>query len=397
VNTKVEDLSPAQWEEVFRLRGEWLAAGMCCDPADRDAAEVAITRMYRLIHKGAPRFVWVDSPATAVLAIWLLAREADTSLQAALRVSLTDSLWGSLGRSLRVSLGRSLGDSLRVSLRVSLWGSLAGSLAGSLRGSLEDSLWGSLADSLEDSLWGSLWGSLRSSLPDFLVTQLREYFAGQHETYWVAFYDVPRRLGITTYTRYDNELLDLWATLARSCGWWLPFTNICVISGRPSAIRTETWDTRRGTIRLHCADGPALTFPDGWPVYAWHGRRVPAWVIEDPTPEKIAAERNTEIRRCAIESLGWAQFITAAGLTPSGDPEPDPGNPGQRLELYDVPERIWGTPVRVLLCTNGSPERDGTRRKYGLTVPATISGPLEAAAWTAGLAKNQYARMTRRT
>jgi hypothetical protein len=76
---------------------------------------------------------------------------------------------------------------------------------------------------------------------------------------------------------------------------------------------------------------------------------------------------------------------------------PDPGNPGQHLVLYDVPERLWGDRIRLLMCTNGTPERDGTRRRYGLKVPARISDPVEAAAWTAGLGKDDYAQMMRRT
>ena len=130
------------------------------------------------------------------------------------------------------------------------------------------------------------------------------------------------------------------------------------------------------------------------------------WVIAAPSVEAIAAEENVEVRRCAIESLGWDQFIAEAGLVPvtagaSADlaaaQVPDPGNPGQHLVLYDVPERLWGDRIRLLMCTNGTPERDGTRRRYGLKVPARISDPVEAAAWTAGLGKDDYAQMVRRT
>lgn len=53
--------------------------------------------------------------------------------------------------------------------------------------------------------------------------------------------------------------------------------------------------------------------------------------------------------------------------------------------------------IRLLMCTNGTAERDGTRRSYGLKVPAHVSDPVEAAAWTAGLSKDQYAQMARRT
>jgi hypothetical protein len=149
-----------------------------------------------------------------------------------------------------------------------------------------------------------------------------------------------------------------------------------------------------------------LAYPDGWGFYAWHGRRVPGWVILGPSTEAITAEENVEVRRCAIEALGWDRFIAEAGLVPvaAGQSKnlaaahvPDPGNPGQHLVLYDVPERLWGSRIRLLMCTNGTPEPDGTRRRYGLKVPAHISDPVEAAAWTAGLGKEEYARMVRRT
>jgi hypothetical protein len=157
---------------------------------------------------------------------------------------------------------------------------------------------------------------------------------------------------------------------------------------------------------LHNPSGLAVAYPDGWGFYAWRGRRVPGWVIVAPSVEAIAAEANVEVRRCAIESLGWDRFIAEAGLVPvtasaganlAAAHVPDPGNPGQHLVLYDVPERLWGGRIRLLMCTNGTPERDGIRRRYGPKVPARISDPVAAAAWTADLGKDEYARMVRRT
>jgi hypothetical protein len=154
---------------------------------------------------------------------------------------------------------------------------------------------------------------------------------------------------------------------------------------------------------LHSADGMAVTYRDGWGLWCWHGRRVPRWVIENASVSRIAAEPNVEIRRCAIEALGWERFIRDAGLTLVGSC-PDPGNPGMELELYDVPERLWGSQVRVLLAWNGTVELDGSRRRFGLTVPAGITSPLAAAAWTyddpssaVRMTPELYATITRRT
>jgi hypothetical protein len=47
---------------------------------------------------------------------------------------------------------------------------------------------------------------------------------------------------------------------------------------------------------------------------------------------------------------------------------------------------------RLLLAVNGSVERDGTRRRYGLRVLAEFDHPLDAAGWSYGLTGAQIAR-----
>lgn len=178
-------------------------------------------------------------------------------------------------------------------------------------------------------------------------------------------------------------------TAAQSADWWFPHLDFVVASERPAVVRTED-------DRLHCADGPALVWQDGWELYFWRGTRVPEWVIHAPTVDAVNAESNVEVRRCAIESMGWDAYLDGAGLS-LVDTASDPGNPGFELRLYHVPSKIWGTPVRILLATNGSPERDGTRRRYALPVPADMDTALNAAAWTYGLSGEQYTGLVRRT
>jgi len=163
-----------------------------------------------------------------------------------------------------------------------------------------------------------------------------------------------------------------------------------ILTERPTALHRDP------DLRLHGEHGLALAYPDGWGIWAWHGVRVPEWVITDPTPERIATETNIETRRCAIESLGWDLWTVEARLELVAS-APDPGNPGQELQLFDVPERLWGAPVRVVLVVNGSVERDGTRRRYGLTVPRHIDHPVAAISWTYGLDQKQYSQLERRT
>ena len=219
------------------------------------------------------------------------------------------------------------------------------------------------------------------------------HLGGQWDSAWCAhatfFADA---LGTDTRKGWHRRLQAL--VDAQSAGWWWPHLNYVLVSERPQVVRTE--DLGEGMRRLHSADGPALVWPDGWSLYFWHGTRVPAWVIESPSVHAIHAEPNVEVRRCGIEALGWDAYLAQARLR-LVDTADDPGNDGYELRLYDVPAEVWGAPARVLLATNGSPERDGTRRRYGLPVPADMDTAIHAAAWTYGISHDQYAGLARRT
>jgi uncharacterized protein DUF6745 len=155
--------------------------------------------------------------------------------------------------------------------------------------------------------------------------------------------------------------------------------------------------------RLHNETGPALAFADGHHQFAWHGLTVPATAITDPVDlGVIVRERNIEVRRCLIERMGWDEFIGKAQLVPVGPAVPDPGNAPHTLQLYDLGHLFESSnrlpdSARLLLCTNGSAERDGTRRRYGLFVPGRHTDPIAAASELYGVSAATYRRMQIRT
>jgi hypothetical protein len=219
---------------------------------------------------------------------------------------------------------------------------------------------------------------------------------GQHKAPWIAHYIAEQQLGLARYSPEDAEILDLHGELGRATGWWWPFDTVCVMAERPVAIHTEpTPEAQFGQRRLHYENDPVIEFADGKAVYALHGTVVPEWVMREPTVERIARERNVEVRRCAIERLGWDVYISEAGMTLI-DQVDDPGNPDGTLALYATPS-IVRRAGRILLVLNGSRERDGTRRRYGLPVPDGMSSALDAAGWTYGISGDDYSRLVRRT
>ncbi|WP_157244882.1 DUF6745 domain-containing protein [Nonomuraea typhae] len=350
------------------LRDEWLGHALSTQPADRPAAEAAITLLYERLGRPAPAFTWVDSPGAALARV-----PPGVPVQA----------FGTMRSQAGLSIAQRLAT-----------------LVADLRAGLDDGVghawapgWTRHPDNPIDSVVrAALLGIVRDGIctPIRLALPLADRLTwyGQHDAYWIAHYDAWHRVGGRTFGGRIGELAP-WAQLARSCGWWWPLEDRCVIAERPLSIRL-----RDG--RLHSDTGPAVTFPDGWSVYALGGFVVPEWVVTGPTPELIENEPNVEVRRLAIERLGWDRYIETAGLRLVAT-APDPGNPGFDLKLYDLPRTPLGYTPRVLLAVNGSVERDGTRRRYGLGVPHFLDDPVAAAAWTYGLSACHYSQLARRT
>lgn len=390
--------------QAIRARDDWLAAGLSTARADTAAGEAVVTDLYALAGRPRPAFEWVPSPAAALsqpglLEGWPLPAARDWPLAARL---------ASLVSALRGSLEYRIDAACRQAERHGTWTvpwawKRPPGPADEPAASPEEAL---LAGApLDEVLDRAVYFPLRGTLLDAVCAPLRAALPGagrgvltwhgQQDAWWAGRFDAWRRAGLVRYQPDDDAGLDLWCALARSAGWWWPAEDRCVMAERPAVLRAEpTPGGRPGLLRLHRDDGPAIGFADGWGRHVLHGTPVPAWVITGPTVEAIHREPNIEVRRTAIERLGWNAYLDRARLTPVAA-RPDPGNPGASLRLYDLPGA--GRPARFLLAVNGSPEPDGRHRQYGLTVPADIDDPVDAAAWTYGLTGAQYACLVRRT
>lgn len=196
--------------------------------------------------------------------------------------------------------------------------------------------------------------------------------------------------------------------LALAHSWW-PYRDFAVVVDVPLKQVAEVSQVnilrsgvvrRRRQVRRHRTDGPAVKWADGVLEYYWRGTKVPGWVVEHPSATRGLRERNTEIRRVALESaelaVGWDGIVNELGLEPISEAL-DPANSPSRLKLYRAPEGLYPEPVNLLLMVNGSPDRDGRDRIYGETVPGTITDAVEAAAWQYGVEPDVYRMLERRT
>jgi hypothetical protein len=380
---------------AIAVRDDWLRVGLSTQPADTATAEAVVTELYHLLGRRRPHFEWVPSPAAALLTTdgqqgFRPGRLRGASAPATGRDWPAAARLASMWSDLQDRLGDRIGAAILRAQRVAAWADTWGTPFGQR---LEDTVHGPLRGTLRDAICDPL----RAALPGVERGALGLTWYGQHDAWWIGIFEAWRQAGLVRYGWADAGLLERWGALARSTGWWWPGEDRCVMAGRPVVLHTEPVpDGTPGLLRLHREDGPAIGFADGYGRYVLHGTPVPAWVVTGPTVEAIQREPNIEVRRTAIERIGWDAYLDQARLSPVAA-RPDPGNPGASLRLYDLPVATGARPARILLAVNGSPEPDGQHRQYALTVSASIDDPVDAAAWTYGLTAAQYAQLARRT
>jgi len=206
---------------------------------------------------------------------------------------------------------------------------------------------------------------------------------GQQDAYWIAFYLFTEQVLKIKYDSEKSQQLKLWSDLAKSCGWWYPYKGVCIICERPEIVK---WEYRENMPpRLHCSDGPALLFRDGWEVHYWKGLRLNKRVIEQPetiTVEEIDKERNLEIKRAKLEINGFENYIKNSGAKEI--------NRDEYGVLYHRDGFYNDEPLALVRVINSTPEHDGTKKEYFIPVTPQAKTAHEAVASTFGLTADQY-------
>ncbi|MBW4701982.1 DUF6745 domain-containing protein [Micromonospora sp. RL09-050-HVF-A] len=258
------------WQQATRIRQEWLDHALSTQPADRATAERSLTALYARTARPRPRFVWVESPAAArpLVTGWPTLdqlyeqvrdpRPRRTPPLASDLAMIASRLRGALGAGVthpdpELSPGRT-GRTRQP------WPELAPSRALDSGVPLAVVLHQGIRTALHRSLAHGFYLPVRAALAGGAAVPVCWY--GQQDASWIAYYDVLRRLGLAGYGPDETEHVDAWADLARSCGWWWPGEDVCVVVDRPREVRTEpVVATVHDQIRLLPR---GVCYRDGW-------------------------------------------------------------------------------------------------------------------------------------
>lgn len=184
----------------------------------------------------------------------------------------------------------------------------------------------------------------------------------------LSFFDRVAKLDLPEYGAWRH-----WEQASLHSGPRYVHKRFCIISDRPERLLVDSQN------QPHCDDGPFCRWRDGSALYAVHGVRVPAWIVEFPekiTPEKISNESNAEVRRVMMSKYGWEKMLDEVGA--------------EKIDEHVNPlfGSLWrwtdkdGIDVQVLKVTNGTVTKNGTREQYSIRVPLEFNNVVEAHRWT---------------
>lgn len=188
-------------------------------------------------------------------------------------------------------------------------------------------------------------------------------WGGQMSAHWLGFQEFfLDQFGIAPESAY---LIDV----AKAGGFVHFETDKCVIVERPEVIKMNDQNV------LHCENGPAIRFKDGFEVYMWNGTRVPKdWIMNkaDLDPAIALNHENIEMRRIAAEIIGWNIVLEKMNYRVI-DEDAD-AEIGTLLEV-NIPDVGTERFLRVMC---------GTKREFAMPVPPTTKTAMEAQAWMLG-------------
>ena len=372
----------AQDRLANQVRWDWLDAAWATARCDRDQVGETVVDLYQAAGLDRPAIVWVDSPHELAAAYDAL--------------SALDSPTGD--HPLRSTPARDALARLRHEVAPCLF-----------RSGVAHVLWCGSSDRIGD---GIIPATIRWQVADALAdTDAPFHVTQQGLRVWArAAASVGVRRGETPVLSAESCCMDaiLWAaclavsgirdpvierTLAvlRGAGWFAPFDQLALLADRPSDVRFDSDSPLAASREFHAGGAPAIRWHDGAGLNWWHGLELPddfwRWSVAD-----VVGCGDAELRRVALANLD-PRALTGQ-LAPAAVAD-DPANPGQVVELYELPGVGGGAVTKFVRVANASPDMDGTRRMYLLQVSPDTTDPIEAVAASFGVDAATYSRLLR--
>lgn len=273
-NLMITELTPEQEALIPVYREKWMNIALSTESIDRKKVTQVVKRAYALISLSEPEIIFCDSPYAA------------------------DRKWNELARQQK--------ENEKLSTQVSR------QLENELYKKLVTPVFDEVTTSIEYKLYNLLWNELITPLHSQLIYVMSEFGCCIQPEEWA---------GAGSYIDFCFSVLNLnctheldkWSvlqSLVKYCGRIYLYEEIafvCVSEAPLKEVRPRKLSFDRKN-RLYAEGEPAISFADGFSVYAYHGVTLPKKYGIHPNEWKaewLIAEDNVELRRILIEGIGY--------------------------------------------------------------------------------------------
>jgi hypothetical protein len=285
---KIQALTPEQLTAMPEYVNKWTSIGLSVGLTDEDKGTAAIVQMYEIGGLQAPKVHWFDSPMAALLA------------------AAADAKQGSrINPETFSQVKEQIYDQILESVRSRIYDQVCIGASGQVLTQVVEPVQRQAYEFDESAL-----RCIEAEILDQTLDHAAFDFFLKICRYW----DVLGGLGMASTGAYFDFLanamhLDIgYEKLAGIIGAVEQASFIYPFGDRAYAVRKMCKRSRDEQGRLHCEDGPAILFNDGFSVYAWHGVQLlrKKWIITNPekiTAETIENESDPEVKRVMTERL----------------------------------------------------------------------------------------------
>ena len=304
--TKIVSLSLSERGRLREWRDKWVKIGLSTEPADFETFEKNVELCYRFAKLKPVPVIKVESPIVGAFAASIAMHVICSVFQAAIRRtvmlpvdSTVDSDVASAVESAVLSAVESAVDSA-VDLAVrSAVDSAVGSAVRSAVGSAVGSNMGSAVDS-----------AIYSAFKDKKLNW-HNWIGGRFWSAWQAYVTFFRYVCGWTPPTAILDRMRAYEKCQSSAGYWWANRDFCIVSNTPKKIE-------RKENALHCENGKAIEYRDGWGLYFLNGVRMKEEYVMTPAekikPETILSEKNVDVRRELIRKIGVERLVSAGKL-----------------------------------------------------------------------------------
>lgn len=259
----INSISQEQETLILEYRQKWFKIGLQIEQTDYHKIKQEINAIHALLGFKEPEIVLVNSPYQALKTLM----ELDGSIK---RIGQPlEKLFDIKISFLKSEIKTQLNEELWFSLKINFLSELTDLFLDRL----EIPFWNLLEEKLEVE-FGNKWDKLNSLLWIEKQLQPQNEWEPSVEFYCNSFSSWASIGEACIYDfcisvlkcEHNPEKWKTFKNLINSCGWILPYENICIISSRPSIIRLDEQNN------LHGEDLPAIQFADGFSVYANYGK-----------------------------------------------------------------------------------------------------------------------------